>query len=98
MSATIGQSVGKAAAKYAGVTNYHVENLMELGGAVAAGAAMGAAIGGGVFSAPAAAGGAAMGAVVVTSSKFVDALVTSRLGISGPSDNWNFCETGDCAG
>ena len=67
-------------------------------GAVAAGAAMGAAIGGGVFSAPAAAGGAAMGAVVVTSSKFVDALVTSRLGISGPSDNWNFCETGDCAG
>ena len=71
---------------------------MELGGAMAAGAAMGAAVGGGVFSAPAAAGGAAMGVVVVTTSKFVDALVTTRLGFSGPSDNWNFNETGDCNG
>ena len=69
-----------------------------MGGAMIAGAAAGAALGGGVLSLPAAAGGAAMGAVVVTTSKFVDALVTSRLGFSGPSDNWNFCETGDCAG
>ena len=67
---------------------------MEMGGAIAAGAAMGAVVGGGVFSVPAAAGGAAMGVVVVSTSKFVDALVTSRLGFNGPSDNRNYCETG----
>lgn len=69
-----------------GVTNHHVENLMELGGAVLLGGAIGGP------------GGAAMGVAVVTTSKFVDALVTSRLGFSGPSDNWSFCSTGDCNG
>ena len=96
VSASIGQWVGKAAAQNLGVTNHHVENLMELGGAIAFGATAGAALGGGALSVPAAAGGAAMAVVVVTTSKFVDALVTSKFGFAGPSDNWAYMETGNC--
>lgn len=68
---------------------------MEMGGAVAAGAAAGAALGGGVASVPMAAGGAIAAVAVVTSSKLVNAIVNSRLGIHGPADNWAYCSTGD---
>ena len=63
-----------------------------MGGAVAFGAAAGGFIGSG----PGAAGGAAMAVAVVSTSKLVDAIVSTRLGFAGPDDNWIHCETGFC--
>lgn len=89
ISAAIGQAAGEYLGKQTGITNRYVQHGFAFGGAVAGGAAAGAIAG------PAGAlGGAALGAASFAMGETITALANSKLGFSGPNDNWCYISTG----
>lgn len=87
-TSAVGAELGRQAARYTfGKEAFYAQNIGEMAGAIATGAAFGS-VGGPIG----AAGGAAMAAAGVTISKGLGGLINSGLGVKGPNDNWAYIQ------